>query len=63
MLTTIKPCWDFKKCTGYLVGKFKGNFNPRNYSQKYMVGDNVTITLNLFTSYIIYKINDINIIL
>ena len=53
----INPNYD--KHSGIITGKFKGNFNPRNYSQKYMICDNVTITLNLFTSYIIYKINDI----
>ena len=29
MLTTLNPCWDFKTCTGYLVGKFKGNFESK----------------------------------
>ena len=26
MLTTIEPCWEFKTCTGYLVGDFKGSY-------------------------------------
>ena len=27
MLTTIEPCWEFKSCTGYLVGDFKGSYS------------------------------------
>lgn len=29
MITTINPCWDFKKCTGYLVGGFSGSFGSK----------------------------------
>lgn len=29
MLTTIEPCWEFKPCTGYLVGDFKGQYHSK----------------------------------
>lgn len=53
----IDPKYD--KNSGIITGKFKGKFNPRNYSKKYIICDDVVITLNLFTSFIIYSINNI----
>lgn len=29
MITTIYPCWDFKECAGYFVGRFTGGFRSK----------------------------------